>query len=91
MDNRNELLLDLVQEVRQDVKALDSHLSGIDKTLALQHEQLATHIMRTNLLQEEMKKVNRHIGMVEGGIKVIGSVSIVLGILELISRIFSSK
>lgn len=91
MDNRNELLLDLVQEVRQDVKGLDNHLSGIDKTLVLQHEQLATHIMRTNLLQEEMKKVNRHIGMVEGGIKVIGSVSIVLGILELISRIFSSK
>ena len=66
---------------------LDEHLSRIDVTLAVQAEQLATHIKRTelaeenlDLLRKELKPVQSHVLRVEGGLKLLGIISVIAAI-----------
>ena len=61
---------------------IDSRLSSVDITLAKQHEQLAEHMRRTALAEESIKYVNRHVNMVEGGLKILGLISILIGIYK---------
>lgn len=82
----NKLLIDLLQEMRADVKDLDQHLSNIDKTLTKQEAQIAYHIKRTNLLEEKIEPVQKHVQMVNGGLKVLGSLSLLFALFEFISK-----
>lgn len=46
--------------------------ANIDKTLAVQAEQLTMHIKRTNLLEKQLEPIQKHVAMVNGGIKFLG-------------------
>ena len=72
--------------------ALDTiviRLGSIDTTLAVQAEQLATHIKRTDLAEEnldhlraEMKPVQAHVLRVEGALKLIGLIGVIATIVN---------
>lgn len=51
---------------------------------AEQHIILKEHIRRTELLEEDIKPVKKHVNMVEGVLKFIGLLGIFAGIGELI-------
>jgi hypothetical protein len=71
------------------LERIDSRLNSIDKTLAEQHQQLKDHIRRTELAEEnldllrtELKPVKEHVVRVDGVLKALGVLAVVLGILK---------
>lgn len=79
MDNNK-----LTEILLEKVDTIDRRIDNVDVTLAKQHEQLAEHIRRTKLAEENIKHINRHVNMMEGGLKAFGAISAVLGILKLV-------
>lgn len=57
-------------------------LNSIDTTLAAQHESLKDHMRRTELLENEVKPLQKHVSMVEGALKFLGVLSVLGLILE---------
>ena len=81
-----DLLMDLIEgidrktdKIENKVDKLDTRLDRVDITLAKQEEQLAEHIRRTNLLEEQMKPVEDHVKHMSGALKLFGVISIVSG------------
>lgn len=77
------------------IDTLDMKLDAIDKTLLKQELNLREHMKRSDQLEiligsvnVDMKPLQKHVAMVEGGLKLIGIVSlcvgIVLGIAQLV-------
>jgi hypothetical protein len=60
---------------------LDSHLDNVDKTLVRQEAQLAHHIRRTELLEEALQPIQKHVSMVEGALKFLGVLSVGVGVI----------
>ncbi len=57
-------------------------LSSIDATLAAQHVTLEEHVRRTNLLESKVEPIEKHVTMVNGAIKFIMLVGVIIGIWE---------
>lgn len=49
---------------------LDSRIDNIDITLVRQEAQLAEHIRRTNILEQKLEPVERHVDRVNTVIKI---------------------
>ena len=60
-------------------------LNSIDTTLAAQHVSLREHIRRTEILEEKLQPVEKHVAMVDGALKLLGVIGIVAAIVGHIS------
>lgn len=78
-----------LDEIKNNIKEINSSMREIDKTLVKQEAQLAEHIRRTNLLESKIEPVEKHIHMVNGALKLLGILSIVVGIIASIFKIVS--
>lgn len=58
--------------VRKDIEHIKRSLASMDKTLALQHQSLEIHIKRTDLLEQKLEPIERHVQQVRGVSKFIG-------------------
>lgn len=74
---------------------LDSRLDNVDKTLAVQAEQLGTHIKRTDIaeanlgiLRNDMKPVHAHVLRMDGALKLIGLVAVLGSLAATIIKLF---
>ena len=56
-------------------------IGSIDSTLASQHTSLREHIRRTELLEAQLRPVEKHVAMIQGALKLIGLVALFGGIL----------
>lgn len=63
-------------------------LHAIDKTLVKQEENLKIHIYRTELaekrleiIENDLSPVKKHVNMLEGGLKLLGIISLLIGII----------
>jgi hypothetical protein len=76
------------------IKQTDERLDGIEQVLIKQEINLSTHMKRSehleNLMehiqQQELNPIKKHIHMVEGGLKMVGGLSIISGFLALILK-----
>lgn len=76
-------------------KDVDSRLIEIDKTLVKQEVNLQQHMQRSEHLEgiiesmedKDLKPLRRHVAMMEGALKLIGVIGIVVGILAGIFKI----
>ena len=59
---------------------LHEHLVSIDKTLHGQHISLVDHIRRTALLEKSLEPIKSHVSKVQGAVKFLSVLAIVLGI-----------
>lgn len=82
MDNNK-----LAEIILEKLDRIDSRVGNIDVTLGKQHEQLVEHIKRTKQNEDQITHINKHVYMVEGGLKAFGAVSAVLGLLKLLGLI----
>lgn len=93
-----ELILDEVKNVRAKVENSDARLDSIDVTLVKQNATLEEHVRRSDLLErktdqlaEDMKPLEKHVTMVNGGLKLLGIigtiVAIIVGIFELVKAV----
>lgn len=83
-----------IKMIMDRLDRLDSHLSGIDKTLVKQEANLEKHMLRTDqnetmiqIIAEDIKPVKKHVTQVEGILKFIGLISLILGIALSIIKI----
>lgn len=80
--------MDKLDDLDKKVDAIRESIHSIDKTLIRQEEQLAHHIKRTELaeksieaMQKQVEPISRHVSRTEGALKMLGIVSLVLGII----------
>jgi archaellum component FlaC len=77
-----------LQAVDEKLEKISEKLSSIDVTLAVNTEQLKVHIRRTELLEEAVEPVKKHVAMVENSLKLIGllcsGAAFILGVAKLL-------
>lgn len=69
------------------IDKIQEKLSSIDVTLAAQHESLKIHIKRTDLLEKKLAPVETHVIAVHSLLKLVGFISIIVGIIEGVFKI----
>ncbi len=79
-DKRLERIEDKIDKVRD-------HLGSIDSTLAAQHVSLEDHIRRTALLEAELKPIKKHVDMVNGAMKFLAAIALILSILAAVKAL----
>jgi len=77
----NEQFLEIIREMQRDVQ-------NIDKTLIRNTVSLEEHIRRTEILEEKLDPIEKHVTKVQGALKLILSSSVLLGLFQLLSKLF---
>lgn len=85
----------MLNRILNKIDHIDERINSVDVTLAAQEQNLAHHMRRTELAEKsieilaaEMKPIRKHVGHVEGGFKVIGGISILMGITLALLQFF---
>lgn len=71
-----------LERIEDKIDKIGDRMSSIDTTLASQHISLQDHIRRTELLENAVEPIKKHVAMVHGALKLIGLVAMVLGGIE---------
>jgi hypothetical protein len=79
---------DQISRIEDKVDVIIYRISNIDITAAKQQVSLDEHIRRTAILESELEPIKNHVAMVHGVLKFIGLVSVVVGVIESITRFF---
>lgn len=66
-----------LDKIQEDVTEIKTHL-------AVYNEQLKIHIKRSDLLEEKLEPVEKHVAMVTGVVKFIGVMTAILGTIAAI-------
>lgn len=66
---------------------VEDRLGSIDKTLVKQEAQLAEHIRRTELLEQEIKPIKKHVAYLQAGLKLLGLIALVLGLASTVIKL----
>lgn len=87
--------IDALPMIFKKLDDIDLRLSGIDKTLIKQEGNLELHMQRSNHLEklveintESMKPISKHISRMEGALKLLGVIALVVGVASGLARIF---
>lgn len=72
---------DKFERMESKLDRIVDKIGSIDITLHGQHVSLTDHIRRTELLEEQLRPVEKHVAMVQGALKLIGLIALVGGIL----------
>lgn len=81
---------DKLNRIEDKIDTIVAHTASIDVTLAKQHEQLAYHIKRTNLIEEQLEPIKKHVNMVHGALKLIGVLSVLASIAEVVFKLLGN-
>lgn len=85
-----------LDKIEQKLDKISEELAEINITLVEQNKDLKYHIHRTNLLEDHVKilenklnPIDKHISMVEGGLKLVGILAtlttLAMGIVKLLN------
>ena len=93
-NNNNNNTNNINMRIFDKLDILDMRLDSMDKTLTKQEIHLQEHIRRTEALEnhlEMIKKdiapVQKHVNMVEGAFKLLGVISMALGIMGSVLKV----
>lgn len=64
--------MDKLDKIEAKVDKIIEKVEDINVTLASQHEVLKEHIRRTELIEEDMKPIKKHVTIVNALMKVLG-------------------
>ena len=78
---------DRLNRIENKIDTLHDKVSSIDKTLAEQHISLKEHIKRTNLLEEEVRPIKKHVTMLQGAIKLVSLSAGIIAIVKIIMEL----
>ena len=73
---------DKFQRLENKLDTLGDKLADIDKTLTRNTVSLEDHVRRTNLLEEKLAPVEKHVAMIQGIVKFIALMGVLLGIAK---------
>lgn len=94
-------IIEFLKKLDDKVEKLDSRLDSVDQTLIKQEGNLEHHIYRTQLAEENIKLVReevhqtreslepikKHVAYMEGALKAVGLIGVLLGILTAVIKI----
>lgn len=75
-----------LDRIEDKIDKITDHMSAIDVTLTAQHVTLQEHIKRTEILENEMKPIQRRMDMVQGAIALIALIGTIIGIIAFFKR-----
>lgn len=73
---------DRIIRIENKIDRIGDRLLNIDVTLTAQHESLKHHILRTNLLEDQLKPIKNNHEVFKGIIKIVVFLGILAGIIE---------
>lgn len=76
-----------LERVEKKIDLISDRLGNIDVTLGSQHVSLKDHMRRTAALEESLKPIQRHVNMVDGALKLVGLLSLILGMIVAIKMV----
>lgn len=79
----------MTDRILKKLDDMDDKINNIDKTLVRNTASLDEHIRRTELLEEAIKPVQEHVSMMKGAAKLIGYISLIVGIAVALAKIVS--
>ncbi len=93
-----DLIKNLEDKIDAQHKDVDNRLDAIEKVTLLQERNLDEHMKRSDNLEKlisrleekDLKPVVRHVAMVEGGLKLLGVIGIVVGIAGGLAKLFGA-
>lgn len=87
--------LNIVKELFNKLESIDKNVDQINIILAVQAEQLATHIKRSdnlekyvNLLEQDLSSIKQKVNYVDGFVKIIVTLGILAGAVAAILKLF---
>lgn len=79
--------MDDVKRFEDKIDKISDKMASMDTTLAKQSVILEEHVRRTNLLEEKIEPIEKHVHMVHGVLKFIGIIGVFIAIFEGIIKI----
>ena len=79
-----------LERIESKVDKLDDRLDTSEKVQVKQEANLAEHMRRTALLEEGLKPVQKHVTRVEGGLKLLGLISVVVEIIVGVAKLLGA-
>jgi hypothetical protein len=76
------------ERMESKIDKIDERLDSIDKTLAVNTESLKEHMRRTEMLENTVIPIKTHVNQLQGGIKLLGIISLILGIVLSLYNLF---
>ncbi len=77
-----DAVIDKVEDIREKTTDTRVIIAKIETTLAAQHNQLADHIKRTDLLEEKVEKHQQIMTQIRGAVNFIKVVGFAAALLE---------
>lgn len=72
-----------------DLNEIKVDVACIKKDVSTNTKDLSEHIRRTNILEKSLKPVQTHVAHIEGGMKLVGGIAVLItiitGILKLVN------
>lgn len=78
-----------MDKLHEKIDKIHDRLGAIDITLARNTDSLVEHVRRTELLEDSLKPIQKHVSHAEGALKLVGFLSILAGITLAIFKIFN--
>lgn len=69
-----------LEKLESKIDKLDERLDSIDKTLVKQEVNLQLHMKRSDALESQIKPIQAHVLKVEGALKALGILALLVGI-----------
>jgi DNA repair ATPase RecN len=69
-----------LDKIIEDVGEIKTHL-------AVYNEQLKTHIKRTEILEQKLEPVEKHVERLNGALKLLGVLTLIAGVIEAFIRL----
>jgi hypothetical protein len=83
--------VNLGEIILTEIKSINEKIGEVNVTLAKQEVNIDTHIKRTNILEDKIVPIEKFMGTVNAGLKLIGAgavlVSLATGIIKLVEFI----
>lgn len=76
-----EVVIVKLDGIKEDVSEIKVHVAKHAVILEAQHEQLKEHIKRTNLLEQKLEPVEKHVARVDGALRLLGGIAAAIAAL----------
>lgn len=75
--------------IEDKIDKVMEHVSSLDITSAKQQISLDYHIKRTDILENDIKPIKKHVERIHGALKFIGLVALLGGVVETVIQLLT--
>ena len=95
MENNNwseysQHILSELKRLHDGQEIMSDKIERYNVTLVVNTASLMEHMRRTEILENDLKPIKRHVAMLDGGLKLLGVLALFIGMLAAILKIASN-